>query len=876
MPNLRNLWNRLTGAPKTHENELDEEMAFHLEMKERELRAAGRDPKQAAIEARRAIGNATRFREDAREAWTFTWLRDAIRDIQFGARSLAAQPGFAVAALLALVLGIGINAIVFNVYNALVFASFAVRDPGNTVNILTERGPGRWHGFSWPHYRYIRDNTKTMSGLAASDMTGVRITRGDVSWSGRAIAASDNYFDVLGTGFASGRGFLPITNPREPEPEIVLHYDTWLTRFGGDPNTVGQWIEVNGHRMQVVGIAAQGFNGPNPSSVELWVAGPWRDIFHPDAKTYDTPNSCCVSILGRLRPGATSETVRAEVQTLSAQFTASIKRESGRVLVTGVTLLSNPTQYNKSVPFFIAIGTASLLILLLACANVGNLQLARTLGRYREISVRLSLGASRWRILRQLFAESLVLSSIAGAVTLLLAAWAPRWIIQAMSTDATELAGIRFQSDWRVLLFIAGVTMASSVIFGMLPALGTIRAAALSDGLRSSDRSATSERGGQRLRAVLLCAQVALCAILLSGAALLVRAMEESRRADPGFRYQDVVLMNPRLESSGIDNTQAPALLAPLQHRIEGLPGVLSVARTSVVPLGNSFDGTSLPDPNSKQDRIMAGYSLVSANFFDTLGVALVAGRPFIEADEGRQDSIIVSEALAKRLYPNDSAIGKTVPFMNKTVEIIGVSRNFNIRELGPVRDLQIFAPSRGTRVSAFLVRHSGGDAAGLIASLPKIARELNRKFLATAAPYEQSIERARRAALVGAYVASGLGALGLLLACVGIYSVAAYNVTQRTREIGIRLALGARSKEVLRLVMGQSLRTVFLGAILGIAGAMFVARAMTALLFGVKPTDPAAMLGATMILLGTALLSTLVPARKATSVDPAITLRHD
>lgn len=867
--NWTRLRNRLLGTPRTHEEDLDEELAFHREMKVRDLRDAGLSADEAGITASRSMGNLTIAREDAREAWTIVWLRDLLRDLRFGMRSLAAQPAFTLAAVVALVIGIGVNTITFQIYNALALAPWAIRDPGNTVHIFAGRvgphGESEWHGVSWPHYRDLQ-NAESMAGIAAYATTGVRITRGEAAWAGMAIAVSGNFFDVLGTGFEAGRGFSQSNQIRDLIPEVVLHYDTWMNRFGGDRNVVGQWIDVNGSSLQVVGIAPRGFSGPSPSAPELWIPGPWRDKFH-NVDSFDNPNACCVSLLGRLKPGVAREAAQAELSTRSARFLESVKRKKGGILLTRPTLLADPQIAGPATGVFLVVQVACFLILLLACANVANLQLARALARRREISVRLSLGASPGRVIRQLVAEGLILSVLASSLSLLLCGPIRTIVMQAVAQG--ENISLRFDNDWRVLLFVVLITFAAALLFGLLPAWGAVRDT-VATGLREGGRVTAT----RRMRGVLLGAQVALCMVLLSGATLLLRALEEAKRMELGFQYGDVIQMSPGLDSIAGKDVEARALLATLVERVAKLASVEAVAHTNIVPLGNSFESVGLKDPSNARGYVSVGVSRVSANFFDVLRIPLVTGRAFRPADEAAGKAIIVTQEFAQQIWPGENPLGKRIKEAGDG-EVVGVVRNFVIRDIGPLREKNLFLASSGVRGTRLLIRHNGSPDA-LVALLPKLARGIDKRFLATAAPYEENVAKARLAARLSASIAGGLSALALLLACVGIYGVATYNVAQRSREIGIRMALGAESSSILAMTLKQNLRVVFLGAVIGITGAIAAGQLLGSILYGVKPADPVALLSAIGILTVTALCSALAPARRASATDPVITLRHE
>jgi macrolide transport system ATP-binding/permease protein len=874
--NWKRLINRLKGTPQTHEDHLDEELSFHRDMKVRELMREGMTRAEAETETQRRMGNLTRVREDAREAWTFEWVRDAIRDVRYGLRNLAAQPGFTITALLALVLGIGANATVFSLFNVLTWAPWDVRDPGQVAQVLLDRGKGNWSGVSWPLYRHFRSNLRSGSGIAAYTSTGVRVTSGQVTWEGMAVTTSDNFFDLLGLGFAVGRGFSPEPNFSNPVPEIVLQYDTWMARFGGDRDIVGKWIDLNGHQLQVVGVAAEGFVGPSPNRPELWITGPWRDVFQPGLNTINNHDNCCVSLLARLLPGVTYQQAQAELNTLTAQFEASPERTGEKrdygVMVVRPSLMANPKMRTKATVAFLAVGVASLLVLLLACANVANLQLARTLARKREIAVRLSLGASRFRILRQLLAESVLLSVAAGASTLAITAYLPGVLLNAIAGSTEQLTFV-FRNDIRVLAFVLALSVSTAMLLGLLPAMSAIREAVAS-GLSEGGRATSTGR----LRSVLLGAQVTLCAVLLCGTMLLVRALDKAQRMEPGFRYDDVVALSTSLGSSGASDEQARGPLHTLMERVSGIPGVHSVAHTSIVPLGNSFDVTSVPDPRSASRRIPFVVSQVSANYFDVLRIPVIAGRTFAATDEINADSVIVSEELARQLWPDQNPIGKSMAAFGKTpVVVVGVARNILSRELSPVPELHAYLPRRGNRHSYVLIRHNDPAAAAtLLASLPKLGREVDRRLFPKAERLEGFVDRARRSARLSASIASCLSLLSLLIACIGIYGVASYAVSQRVREIGIRMTMGATAGGILRMVVGQNLRIVVIGAVLGTAGALALGSILKSLLYGLEPTDPFSLAVAMAILLATALISALAPARRAAAVDPAITLRHD
>ena len=866
----RSLWNRLRGRPVTFEGELDEELAFHQEMKERAYREAGVAAPEARYAAIRSMGNTTMAREDARAAWQFTWLSDVASDLRYGIRTLSAQPGYTCAATLALTVGLGLNGIVFSVYNALAFSPWALRDADRVVQVLSARERGRWSGVSWAEYRYLRDHTQTMAGITALTPAEVRISHaGKDVWQASSFAADDNFFDLLGTGFVVGRGFSQRAgNLRNPAAEVVLHFETWQRRFGGDETIVGQWIEVNGRPMQVVGVAARGFSGPTPVVRDLWLPAPWIDIFNPGSHTIDTADACCAELYAKLQPGTSRGIGQAELATLSAQFRDSARRDKAALMLVRASFLANPTVHDRALPIFSLIGIAALLVLLLSCTNVANLLVARGSARSREIAVRLSLGATRMRVVRQLVAESLLLSLTAAALTIGLSAWLPGLIMRWIS-PSSELFAIGFSPDWRVVAFVLGAAFVTTLLFAVIPAAHTVHRQ-FASALHYAGGRTTSRN---RLRTILLTAQIALCATLLSGTALLVRAMQQASAIDPGFRHADVVLLNPGFEGSGVTDGQAERRIEELKSRIAPLPGVRKVGYASVVPLGTSFVGTSLRHPRTGE-RTNTGLSYVDDTYFETLGIPVLAGRPFTPADQAQPAVVVISQTLAYRLWPSETAVGKNIELASRSLEVIGVVRDVGTRGLGEA-DAQLYLPSRGIARGALFVRHSG-DAGALIAALPALARQVDKLFAGSTVRYSEYVQRARRSAAIAAAMSGIFSSIAICLAFVGLYAVAAYYVAQRTREIGLRMALGANSSEILSLVVRQNARPVIIGGFLGVSGAILLAHMLSHLLYGVGPADPAALTTTIGMLAVTTLLAVLPAARRATLVNPSQALRAE
>ncbi|MGC4056323.1 MAG: ADOP family duplicated permease [Paludibaculum sp.] len=838
---------------------LQEEMALHLEEKIEELRETGLSEQEARAAAQRAFGNLLIRQEDSREVWIARYWAEFWQDLRYGARSLAAQPAFTTAAVLALVLGIGVNAFSFNVYNSLAWESWAIRDPDTAVQVLQEGRLGSWSGFSWQHFRYLQANARSVDGLAADLGINVRVTRGESIWDGEAGAVSDNFLEILAPGMAAGRGFLPSA------AEAVLSHDAWVTRFGGDPSVLGSYIELNRHPFQVVGVAPPGFQGATVNRTDMWVGAEWIDLLQPAAQGLESVSFCCLSVVARLKPGANRAVAQAELAALHSQYLESVRRPQARLILSDPSFLANPMRSTQTRPVFLVVAVASLLILVMACANVANLQLARAASRQSEIALRLSLGATRGRIIRQLVVESLCLSGMAGLASLAVSQWMPAWTFRQL-IGPEERLNFQFANDARVLLFVLLATFAASLLFGLAPAISAIRSASAGP-LRQAGRCTSSGR----LRLVLLTVQVALSMILLTGTALLVRSTDQLRRVDIGLPQDRLLVMSTRFDASRLSSAQAKALLASLMERTAALPGVESVSLASRIPFGERCGG-AVEDP-ANHERIRVTMHEVSPNFFETLRVPILLGRNFTSADVGR-GTIILSESAARRFFPAGDVLGRTLNLPGPS-EVVGVVRDFGTAEFGSERDVYQVVESAGRCDNLLVIRHAGA-AAGLMTALPKQAYGLDRRFILSVVPYRSVVAKARHSADLSATIASVLGGLSLLLVCVGIYGVAAYGLAKRTRELGIRVALGAHPGRILTMVLRQNLGTVAIGAAAGIIGAIAFGRLLRSLLYGVSPFDPQALFWSVVILLTASVLAVWGPARRAARTDPAITLRHE
>jgi putative ABC transport system permease protein len=794
------------------------------------------------------MGNTTLAGEDARAVWIWPWLESVLQDARYAARNLRHQPGFALVAILALGCAIGLNTSLFTVFNAVAIRPWPVQDPGRVVNIFELGDRREPFGFSLNEFRYLGAHSKTISGMLA--MRGGQNVKVE---DGKAVCSwvSGSYFNVLGVGMQQGRGFRADEDVIDkPQPVVVVSYVFWQNRMGAEPNVIGKQIRIEDTPFTVVGVTGSDFTGTNPEVMDLYVPMAAAPILQPQAswmKTFlHSPTYCCTNVAGRLAPGASRAQAEAELAVLHQQYRAQSNEQAYGVQLKGTAFLSGTGGGHKFLPIFLLMFLGVILVLLLACANVGNLLLARAAARQREISVRTSLGASRGRVVRQLLTESLVLASIGGMIGVAAAYWLPSLVFHFA---VNEPLSFRLVPDAVVLSYALALSVATCLVFGLAPALHGTRPG----GIRSNFS----------LRSVLLTAQVALSVILLVGAGLLTRGVERARTQDPGFTVSGVSIAQFDLPANSYDAPRAHAFFAQLGRDLS--KQTIGLAR--LAPLGNSRSWTNFHQPGEKEKQgRMVGFNEVNGGYFAVLDIPVLTGRNLEEADAGRS-VVLVNQEFARRFF-DGSALGKTI-VTDKPFEIVGMVKDAytsGLDELVPT----IYFPIGGDSIPLALFRSTPGAAEAIAAT----AQQLDARAGTTFTPLSVNLEKYLQASQAGAAIAEGLGAFALALASIGMFGVFAYCVEQRTKEIGIRMALGARPKQVIRLVLGSSSRAVLVGFLLGFAGAAAVAQLLRSLLFGLSPFDPVSYVIVAMILAAAGLAATYLPARRATKIDPMAALR--
>jgi predicted permease len=825
--------------------ELAEEMEFH--------RSASGAPAEVGAQ----FGNATLAREDARAVWIWPWLESIVQDLRYALRNLRQQPGFALIALLTLGIAIGLNTSLFTVFDAVAFRLWPVKDPAHLVKILAQgqrvRNP---RGFPVAEYRYFAEHAKSLSAIVAMNGSRVRLGFEDFGKASSVTFVSGNYFQGLGVSMERGRGFMPDEDVLDaPENVAVLSYTLWRDHFFSDPAMVGKEIHADGVALTVVGVASEEFTGTMGGREDLWIPLPAMQSFRLQGDTrafLRNPDDCCSSVAGRLAPGYSRDQAQAELAVLSRQFHEQYKLDQVTILLADPSILAAHSKRRTFMPVFGLMFAGLALVLLLACANVSNLLLARAAARRREIEVRRALGAGRARIIRQLLTEGFVLAMAAAALGIALAWRLPAYVF-ALTDDPLS---VRLTPDATVILYATALATITCIAFALAPAL---------HGTRPS-----REPSRLPLRSILLALQVAMSVVLLTGAGLMVSGVEHARDRDPGFRIRDVSVVSFEVPVSSYDSKRTVEFFTQLSGELEGLPEMRPVGITAREPLANSHWNTvfRLPgEPAETQHDIE--YQQVSPGYFDVLGVPFVAGRNFQPSDQARA-VVVINESMARRYFDGVNAVGKSIVLGAGTSVIVGVARDANLTYVEGAGPL-LFTPFKGDQIPKLLVRSSVPGSTDIVAGMTK---RIDARARAQTSPLTDNLNRQLAGSRAMAGIAGMLGMFALILAVIGMSGVFAYVVQQRTKEIGIRMALGAEPKQVIALVLSGTTRAAIIGLAIGYVAAVGCAKLLAEYLYGVSPYDPRAYFEVAVILAISALAAAYLPARRATRVDPLNALR--
>jgi predicted permease len=807
------------------------------------------------------------------------------QDVHYAARQLSRNPGFTLTAVLSLVLGIGGATAVFSEINAYYLRPLPVHEPARLVSIFGTGDRGQETGrFSYPDYVDLREGAGALSGLAAhaSGNFGVSDDNTTEVLSGEFV--SPNYFEVLGLRPTLGRYFVPDDATPGGAPVVVLGWNTWQRRFDADSLIVGRVIRLNGHPFTVIGIAERTFNGANRAvGQDVWVPASTYPLFNDGFPVLQVRGFETFGLIGRLAPGVSRERAQAALNVRIHQLGAELP-QPGRVNSVRVErFLGLPAAgWGSGITTHgLALWIAGL-VLLIACVNVAGMLAVRAAVRQREIAVRLVMGASRMRLVRQLLTESMLLWLIGGAGGLLLAVWIADLRDASTWPPLPVRLTLEFGVDGRVLAFALGVSLLTGTAFGLLPALQATRP----DVAPALKSMVEPTRRGSRLRDVFVAGQIAASLVVLVSAGLFLRTLQHALTLDPGFDARGVAFASVDLRAVGYSGLRGRAFYEELFDRLRANPEVESVALATVVPLTGTT--SKMPVRVGERDNAGVNSNTITPGFFRTMGIPLVRGRAFSDADVAGAPRVgIINESMARRFWPGKNPLGEEIGVGPERVQIVGIARDikFGTLKAGPGPHLfmpfaqdESMVPSGEMQARNMSVLVRGlGDPDVALAALRREVRALDTNVPLTMAMPLRDVIAASLGSERAIAVRTGIFALiGLTLAAVGLYGLIAHLVVQRTREIGVRMALGARTGHVLRLVLRRGMRLAAAGMVLGVAASLGTSRLIASRIYGVSPTDPLTYVGVALLLIAVALLASYLPARRATRVDPMIALRAE
>jgi predicted permease len=923
------------------EGGMDEEMQFHLEMKMREFLATGLSPEEARRAALRSFGNVPLMKEDSREVWGWRWLEDLFQDLRFSIRLLAKAPGFTFVVIMSLALGIGANTAIFSLIDAVMLKMLPIKNPEQLRQVIWAAPSGppkvRLHSsystgfcpddepgvdmgcsFSYPTFEQVHDQSQAFSHVFTYTWAGdLNVTVNGQAALAQGELVSGDYFSGLGIKPLLGRAITPADDQPGAPPVAVISYGYWERRFGADPSAVGKSVTMNGVPFMLVGITPPEFFGVQPGNSPLiWVPlrkktelnqargklsapkprglGPEVVLQAQALSDFTRRDSWWLRIMGRLKPGVSDAQARAELETIFRQSVAvglspapkpqDLPRLEMRPVNRGIETL----RWQFSKPLLVLMTVVGL-VLLIACANVANLLLARGTARQKELAVRLALGAARQRLVRQLLTESVLLSLAGGAVGLLLAYWGSHLLVTLMS-EGWQQINVSVGPGARVLGFTLGVSLLTGILFGLAPALRGTRVD-LTPALKENPGDLAIRPGRVRLGLgkLLVVWQVAVSLLLVIGASLFVRTLVNLETLDVGFNRKNLLLFAIDPTKSGYSGQSLAAFYRDVQDRIEALPGVQSVSMSQHALISESYDSNDISIAGYKpkpQERMDVGVLRVGPKFFETMRIPILLGRSIgLKDTESSPEVAVVSESFARHYFPGQSPVGRRFGFGDKNpseIEIVGVARNAKYSSLQSDYDTgtTVYVASLQKPEALWQMNYevrTAGHPMNWVSGIRRAVESIDKTVpLSNIKTQTEQIDETIIEQRLFAKLTGFFGLLALGLACVGLYGTMSYAVVRRTNEIGIRMALGAHRGRVLEMVLKESLLLVAVGIALGLPIAFAATRLVKSFLFGLTPTDPATIFGSTLVLAAVAAMAGYLPARRAARVDPLVALRYE
>ncbi len=900
---LREFFRRLQVLfhPRRFEQELKEEMRFHFELQAEARRGDGRELTKAGHASRRQFGILTRLQEESRDMWGWRWLEDLLADLRYGLRTLRNSPGFSAAAILSLALGIGANTAVYSLIYETLFKPIPASKPAELVAVYHQSDRGYLSSSSYPDYEFYRDHNDVFTGMLAYLRVPMVIRMGETTEKISGELVSPDYFSTLGVRPLLGRFFSEQVSG-DAGQAAVLSYDLWQSRFNGDSAVIGTGIAVGRQPLTVIGVAPRDFHGVTldwGKPPGIWLPVSLYRAAVPALAEVDVKHAWGMHsflVLGRLRRGATQESARAELAVLfaqSAQYRDQVFKGASQytpVLYPAQRARFWPAYRGSAVQYLSMLAAVVGFVLLIACFNVANLLMARAACKTRELALRLSLGASRSRVARQLLTEGLLLSLLGGAAGLVLADWTTRIFSEFPRAFPVPFA-LEGGPDARVLGLALAISILTGVSFGIAPLREASRLD-LAATVKAVTVSAGPGRGGSALRDLLVVAQVALSLVMLVGAGLFLRTLRNAEAADVMTIPSNLLLVKLDLATQGYDEARRRQFYPQFLDNIRALPGVESAALVFVVPLSGTRGGTNieveLPEKPGKAQTVQVDYNVITPDYFRTIGIALKRGREFGASDRsGAQAVAVINEKMAARFWPGRDPIGKRFGLTYfrppsrslGSAEVVGIVRDGHFRNLrDPMRPC-FYLPLEQNQFQPEmnLIVRSGGNSMRNAAAIRSQARLIDPSLALTdITTWKSHRDSSLAQERVTALLLTGFGAVALVLAGIGLYGVISFGVAQRTREIGVRIALGADRARVTRLVLGRGLALVSTGLALGLGAAFALTRFVSSLLYGVSSNDPFTVIGMSALLVAVALIAGYIPTRRAIRIDPMEALRHE
>ncbi len=872
----------LPSGRRRREEELDEELAAHLRMAEAERVARGESPADAAANARREFGNMGLIKQITREMWGLLWLEQVAQDLRFGLRMLWRSPGFTILAIFCLTLGIGANAAVFSWIEGILLRPYALVADQDRMVALAGKTGGEYGALSWPDFLDLRRSSGHFESFTVDKITGSTLAVGDRAERVSGQIVSANYFEAIGVRPILGRGFEAAEESgRNAHPVVVISYKMWTERFHGDPGILGKTQLMNGVPHAIIGVAPEGFNGTFVGyAMQFWVPASMQETFDLGGYKLEDRGARWIESYAKLKPGVTRAQAQAEISAaakrLELQYPETNKGQSVELFPLWKTPFNNAGALFSTLRIALVV---AFFVLLIACANVSNLLLVRSFARRQEMTIRLSVGAGRVRLVSQLVTESLILSAMAAAGGLAVAYGCRNLLARVLPPRGVPLY-LPASIDWRVLAISGGDCLATTLLFGLVPAIPASKID-LASSIKSESGGVVGGRGRTRLRSALVLLQVALSFLLLVGAGLLVKSLQRMRSASPGFSTENVLISAIDLSSAGYDVPRKRAFQDELLDRVQAIGGVRGAAYARITP----FSYRTYSSAPIVIEGYVAGaaeqpapeYDEVSPEFFATMGIPLVSGRPFVRADDESAPPVaVVNEAMAAKYWPRSNPLGRIFHLKGRAVQVVGVSKMSKYGSLLESSKPFFYVPLRQNPAGVVILHIRTSLAPGAMASA--LSREIHSLDPGLAAgevlTMRQQVDRKSGAQTVALTLVGIFCGLALVLATIGLYGVMSYAVSQSARELGLRMALGAAASDLLRLVMRHGLVLTAAGVLLGAAAALGSTRLLGDLLYKVSPHDPMVFGCAFVVMAAAALAACFLPAWRASRIDPVRALR--